>query len=205
MSKNIVVVSGNLGTGKTSLTELIGNRLNWHIVCESAINNPYLSDYYTNMKSWAFHLQIYFLGHRSKQYLEVAAMKQHVILDRCIYEDINVFAYALHKTGNITERDYNTYIQLYNIVECILPKPNLLIYLKAPVTILMKRIKKRGLDFDYKGINEDYLTLIDSFYDKWIQTFNTCPVLTINTDEINYIDDKECLENIIRTISKRLA
>lgn len=204
MVKHLVVVTGNLGTGKTTLVERISARFNWHTVYESVIDNPYLADFYADMRTWSFYLQIYFLGHRAKQHLEAAGMCQSVIMDRSIYEDAKVFAKALHYLGNITDRDYAAYRQIFDVVVRTLPHPDLLIYLKAPPKVLIRRIQKRGLEFDYRGITEGYLALIDSYYEKWIQAFDLCPILAINTEKLDYINDVKCLEVIIKNVSHML-
>ncbi len=140
MTKHLVVVAGNIGVGKTSLTERIGSRLGWWTGYESVADNPYLPDFYADMHAWAFHLQIFFLGHRADQYLEAAHDPRSAILDRSIYEDFHIFARALQHMGNMAERDYMAYKRLFDLVVDSLPRPNLLIYLKAPVEVLMERI-----------------------------------------------------------------
>jgi len=205
MTKHLVVVAGNIGAGKTALVERVGAGLKWHVAYESVIDNPYLADFYADMCTWAFHLQIYFLGHRAKQHLEVAAMPRSAIMDRSIYEDANVFARALHHLGNITERDYATYLQVFDSVVRTLPPPDLLVHLRAPVPVLLQRIQKRGLGFDYSGITEEYLALIDSFYEKWIQVFDLCPVLTISTEDYNYVDNPKHLDIVIERITHELT
>lgn len=135
MTKRLIVVAGNIGTGKTSLTERIGARLGWKTAFESVSDNPYLPDFYRDMKTWSFHLQVFFLGHRSDQYLELALEPVSAILDRSIYEDAYIFARALHHMGNLTERDYKAYRKLYELVVKNLPAPDLLIYLRAPIDI----------------------------------------------------------------------
>jgi len=200
MDRQLVVVSGNLGTGKTTLVQRVGQNLNWHTVYESVEDNPYLEDFYGDMRTWSFHLQIYFLGHRAKQQLEVAAANNSVIMDRSIYEDANVFAKALHSLGNITDRDYENYLRVFNLVVGALPPPDLLIYLKAPIEALIQRMHNRGLGFDYKGISAEYLELIDHFYEEWIPTFDLCPVITINTNGFDYVNDEGSLEIIIKRI-----
>ena len=200
MDRQLVVVSGNLGTGKTTLIQRVGQNLNWHTVYESVEDNPYLEDFYGDMRTWSFHLQIYFLGHRAKQQLEVVAANNSVIMDRSIYEDANVFARALHSLGNITDRDYENYLRVFNLVVGVLPPPDLLIYLKSPIEVLIQRMHNRGLGFDYEGIGAEYLTLIDSFYEEWISTFDLCPVITINTNDFDYVNDEGSLEIIIERI-----
>jgi deoxyadenosine/deoxycytidine kinase len=200
VDKQLVVVSGNLGTGKTTLVQRVGQNLNWHTVYESVEDNPYLEDFYNDMRTWSFHLQIYFLGHRAKQQLEVVAAYNSVIMDRSVYEDANVFARALHSLGNITDRDYENYLRVFNLVVGILPPPDLLIYLKAPIEVLIKRMHHRGLGFDYEGIGAEYLTLIESYYEAWIPTFDLCPVITINTNNFDYVNDEGNLEIIIKRI-----
>jgi len=169
-------------------------------VYESVEDNPYLEDFYGDMRTWSFHLQIYFLGHRAKQQLEAVAANKSVIMDRSVYEDANVFAKALHSLGNITDRDYENYLRVFNLVVGVLPPPDLLIYLKAPIEVLIQRMHNRGLGFDYKGISAEYLALIDSFYEEWIPTFDLCPVITINTNDFNYVNDEGSLEKIIKRI-----
>ncbi len=205
MTRHIVVVAGNLGTGKTALVERVGRCLDWHVVYESVIDNPYLTDFYTDMTTWSFHLQIFFLGHRARQHLKVARMHRPAILDRSIYEDARVFAKALHHLGNITERDYVTYLQVFDVVVSALPPPDLLIYLRAPVGVLFKRIQERGLEFDYRGITEEYLALLDSFYEAWMQDFDLCPVLSINTENCDYVNDTQCLEVVTNRILQKLG
>src|SRR5512139_118755 len=162
MTKRIVIVAGNIGVGKTSLTERLGSRLGWKTAFESVADNPYLPDFYASMRSWSFHLQVFFLGHRAQQYLDMVTLPQSVILDRSIYEDAFIFARALHQMGNLDERDYFSYRRVFDLIVSRLPAPDLLIYLKAPVSVLMKRIHRRGRSIE-SGITSEYLSLLESY------------------------------------------
>jgi deoxyadenosine/deoxycytidine kinase len=204
MTKHLVVVAGNIGVGKTSLTERIGSRLGWWTGYESVTDNPYLSDFYADMHAWAFHLQIFFLGHRAEQYLEAASDARSAILDRSIYEDFHIFARALHHMGNVAERDYMAYRRLFELVVESLPRPGLLIYLKAPVEVLMERIRARARNME-TGITTEYLTLLDTFYDEWLGAFDQCPVLTIRTDNLDYVHQPRHLETVVNRIQDKLA
>jgi len=204
MTKHLVVVAGNIGAGKTSLTERIGSRLGWWTGYESVADNPYLSDFYADMRSWAFHLQIFFLGHRADQYLEAAHDPRSSILDRSIYEDFHIFARALQNMGNVSERDYMAYKRLFDLVVESLPRPNLLIYLKAPVEVLMERIRRRARNME-TGITPECLSLLDSFYDEWLNAFDWCPVLTIRTDNLDYVHQPGHLETVVSRIQDKLA
>ena len=204
MSKKLVVVAGNIGTGKTSLTERIGSRLGWRTDFESVANNPYLPDFYADMHSWSFHLQIFFLGHRADQYLEAAHDPRSAILDRSIYEDAFIFSRALHHMGNLSERDYIAYRKLFILVVNSLPQPNLLVYLKCPLEILMQRIRKRARNMEV-GISSDYLGLLESFYEEWLLSFDLCPVLTIHTDDVDFVNQPMALELVVERIQEKLG
>jgi len=141
-------VAGNIGAGKTTLTERIGARLGWWTGYESVSDNPYLSDFYGDMHAWSFHLQIFFLGHRADQYLEASRDARSAILDRSIYEDAHIFARALHHMGNLGERDYLAYRRLFEVGCQWIATSDLLIYLKAPVPVLMDRIRKRARNME---------------------------------------------------------
>jgi deoxyadenosine/deoxycytidine kinase len=204
MSKHLVVVAGNIGVGKTSLAERIGARLGWRTGYESVTDNPYLADFYTDMRAWAFHLQIFFLGHRAEQYLDAAHDARSAILDRSIYEDFYIFARALHHLGDLNERDYLAYRRLYELTVNSLPRPNLLIHLKAPVPVLGERIRRRARNME-TGITAEYLTLLDTFYDEWLGAFDLCPVLTIRTDDLDYVHQPNHLDTVIEKIQNKLA
>lgn len=204
MTKKLIVVAGNIGAGKTSLTERIGGRMGWLTGFESVSDNPYLPDFYADMKTWSFHLQVYFLGHRAKQYLDIANDPRSAILDRSIYEDAYIFARALHHMNNLTERDYLAYRRLFELVVNSLPAPNLLIYLKAPVEILVERIHKRARGME-TGISAEYLALLDTFYDDWLKSFDLCPVLTIRTDNLDYVNQGRALDTVTQRITNKLA
>jgi deoxyadenosine/deoxycytidine kinase len=203
MAKHLVIVAGNIGTGKTSLTERLGARLGWVTAFESVADNPYLPDFYADMRSWSFHLQIFFLGHRAQQYLDLVALPQSAILDRSIYEDAHIFARALHHMSNLSERDYLAYRRVFDLLVAHLPPPDLLIYLRAPVSVLMKRIRKRGRVIE-GGITAEYLSLLDSFYNEWIKTFDNCPVLTIRTDDLDFVHKPGHLDIVVQHIQDRL-
>ncbi|HTX90597.1 MAG TPA: deoxynucleoside kinase [Anaerolineales bacterium] len=204
MSKRLVVVAGNIGTGKTSLTERIGSLLGWRTDYESVADNPYLPDFYADMRAWSFHLQIFFLGHRADQYLEAVRDTRSVILDRSIYEDAYIFSRALHHMGNLSERDYLAYRKLFDLVVGNLPSPNLLVYLKCPVNVLMDRIRKRARNIE-TGISADYLSLLDTFYDEWLRSFDLCPVLTIHTDDLDYVHQTAALDIVVERIREKLG
>lgn len=204
MSNKLVVVAGNIGVGKTSLTERIGSRLGWWAGYESVADNPYLPDFYADMRTWSFHLQIFFLGHRAEQYLDAADDSRSSILDRSIYEDAYIFARALHHLGNLSERDYLAYRRLYDLVVGSLPPPNLLIYLKCPAEVLMERIRRRARNME-TGITTEYLALLDTFYDEWLNSFDLCPVLTIRTDDLDYVHQPQALEIVVERIKERLG
>lgn len=204
MRKKMIVVAGNIGVGKTSLAERIGARMGWITGFESVSDNPYLPDFYADMKSWSFHLQVYFLGHRADQYLQIANSPRSAILDRSIYEDAYIFARALNHMGNLSERDYLAYRRLFEVVINGLPAPNLLIYLKAPVEVLMERIHRRARGME-TGISAEYLALLDSFYHDWLMSFDLCPILTIHTDNLDYVNQEDALNTVTQRITDKLA
>jgi deoxyadenosine/deoxycytidine kinase len=204
MGKHLVVVAGNIGVGKTALTERIGSRLGWRTDFESVADNPYLPDFYADMRAWSFHLQIYFLGHRAEQYLASARDPRTAILDRSIYEDAFIFSRALHHLGNLSERDYLAYRRLFDLVVGKLPAPNLLIYLRCPAEVLVERIRRRARSIE-TGISQDYLALLETFYDEWLKAFDLCPVLTIRTDDLDYVHQPAALEVVVERIQEKLG
>ena len=204
MAKHLVLVAGNIGAGKTSLAAGIGERLGWHTAYESVGDNPYLASFYADMTRWEFHLQVFFLGHRAEQHLELARSPQSAIVDRSIYEDAYIFARALHRMGHLNDQDYHTYRRVFHLVVDNLPPPDLLIYLKAPVSVLMERIRRRGREME-KTITADYLAMLDSFYEDWLSAFDLCPVLTIHSDDLNFVSREEDLDTVMRHIENRLA
>jgi len=203
MAKHFVLVAGNIASGKTSLTECLGRQLGWTTAYESVDDNPYLSDFYTEMKDWAFHLQIFFLGHRAEQHMALSRASQSAIIDRSIYEDAEIFARAALELGTVTERDYQTYRQVFDLVVGALASPDLLIFLHAPVEVLLDRIRSRGREME-KGVSEEYLKLLESFYQEWLTDFDLCPVLSIRTDDLDFVHKPQHLEIVIGRIQDKL-
>lgn len=204
MAKRLVLVAGNIGTGKTSITERIGARLGWQTSYESVADNPYLPDFYGNMAQWSFHLQVFFLGHRAQQHLALARSPKSAIADRSIYEDAHIFARVLHHLNNLSERDFQAYRTLYDLVVANLPRPDLLLYLEAPVPVLMQRIQRRGREMEL-GITADYLALLDAFYNEWLDGFDLCPVLTIHSADLNFVKYPHHLDIVVQRIREKLS
>ena len=204
MTKHFILVAGNIGSGKTSLTEGIGARLGWRTAFESVSDNPYLAEFYADMRQWSFHLQVFFLGHRAKQHLALAHSPESTIADRSIYEDAYIFARALHHLGSLSERDYLSYRAVFDLVIAGMPHPDLLLYLRTPVSVLLERIRLRGRGIE-SGITHDYLSLLDTFYEEWIQTFDLCPVLTIPTGDLDYVHMPKHLDVVVQRIQDKLA
>lgn len=204
MTKRFILVAGNIGVGKTSLAERLGGRLGWITGFESVADNPYLADFYGDMRQWSFHLQVFFLGHRAEQHLLLATNPQSAIADRSIYEDAHIFARVLHHMGNLNERDYQSYRHVYELVVMNLPRPDLLLYLTAPIPVLIDRIRKRARPIE-AGITHEYLELLDTFYREWLDGFDLCPVLTIRTQQLDYVHHTHHLDNVIERIEAKLA
>jgi deoxyadenosine/deoxycytidine kinase len=156
------------------------------------------------MRTWSFHLQIFFLGHRAEQYLMAVRDPRSAILDRSIYEDAYIFARALHHLGHLSERDYLTYRRLFDRVVETLPPPRLLIYLKAPVAVLMERIQRRAREME-RGITAEYLSLLERFYEEWLARFDLCPVLTIRSDDLDFVHRPQHLDLVIARMMDKLS
>lgn len=204
MTKRFIVVAGNIGTGKTSIAERVGERLGWHAAFESVTDNPYLADFYADMRQWSFHLQVFFLGHRAQQHLALATGPESAIADRSIYEDKHIFARALYQLGNLSERDYASYRTVFDLVARTLPRPDLLLYLRAPVPVLMRRIQRRGRAIE-GSITTEYLTLLEALYEEWVQSFDLCPVLTIQADDLDFVHKPRHLDIVVERIQEKLA
>ncbi len=204
MTKRFVVVAGNIGAGKTSLTERVGARLGYQTAFESVSDNPYLADFYADMRAWSFHLQVFFLGHRAEQHLALARSPQSAICDRSLYEDYYIFARALHHLGNLPERDLNAYRRLFNLVVAQLPAPDLLLYLKASTATLLSRVHGRGREIE-AGITAGYLDLLNSLYEAWLGSFDLCPVLTIPADSLDFVNKPAHFELVVARIQAKLA
>lgn len=204
MTKKMILVAGNIGSGKSSLTERIGEKLGWRTAFESVADNPYLPSFYADMKTWAFHLQVFFLGHRAQQHLDLWNDRHSAIIDRSIYEDAYIFARALNKMGNLSDLDYEAYTRVFHLVVRGLPQPSLLVYLKAPVPVLMERIKRRARNME-TGISAEYLTLLESYYDDWMKSFDLCPVLTLKTDDLDFVNKPRHLKTVVDRIQEKLS
>ena len=196
-------IAGNIGVGKTTFTEVVGKYYGLKEYYESVIDNPYLEDFYSDMNRWSFNLQIYFLQHRFANHVEMSRGRFGSIQDRTIYEDVEIFARNLYSMNLISERDWNTYNDLFHNMTRFLEKPNLIIYLKAKTSVLISRIQNRNRDFE-KNIDSEYLHRLNITYDKWIKNIKGIPTLVIDTNEFNIFKDSEKLSDIYRMIEKQL-
>jgi deoxyadenosine/deoxycytidine kinase len=201
--KKFIAVAGNIGVGKSSLVNLLGKELDWSPVYEPVNENPYLSDFYQNMEKWGFHSQIFFLTHRIKIHQDILLQPNSVIQDRSVYEDAEIFARNLFNQGNLSERDFKTYYELYQTVSSFLPPPDLMIYLQASIPTLQKRINLRNRSYE-KEIAPEYLQQLNQLYDQWIESFSLCPVLTIHADDLDYVADESHLVLIKNKVQDKL-
>jgi deoxyadenosine/deoxycytidine kinase len=201
--KYFVAVAGNIGAGKTSLAALLAQKLGWEPFFEPVEENPYLTDFYQDMRRWGFHSQVFFLARRLRQYRGLLDRPGSIIQDRSVYEDAEVFACNLYRQGYMSERDWNSYHDLYEAVTTLLPPPNLVVYLQTSVPALLRRIASRGRDIEH-SISAEYLMQLNDLYESWIAGFNLCPVLTVATDDLDFAHDAQHLDQIARRIVDRL-
>ena len=194
-----VAIAGNIGAGKTTLTELIAKHYNWKAEYEDVIENPYLEDFYEDMKRWSFNLQIYFLNSRFRQILQIRESNIDIIQDRTIYEDAFIFASNLHAMGLMSNRDFENYSSLFNLMESVTESPDLLIYLRSSVPNLVKQIQKRGREYE-NSISIDYLNKLNERYEAWIETYDKGKLLIIDVDKLDFVDKPEDLGEIYNKI-----
>jgi deoxyadenosine/deoxycytidine kinase len=201
--KKFIAVAGNVGVGKSTLTRLLSEHLCWEPFFEAVEDNPYLPDFYKDMRSWSFHSQIYFLSRRLGHHRQIIERPGTVVQDRTVYEDAEIFARNLYLQGHMTERDWQSYWELYQTVITILPPPDLVIYLQASVPVLQERIRLRGRDYEQQ-IATEYLTRLNELYDAWVEGFTLGSVLTVPTDNLNFVTDNSHLELIASRVLDKL-
>lgn len=199
-----IAVTGNIGAGKTTLVELLAKHFGWEPQYEAIDGNPYIEDFYQDMKRWSFNLQIYFLNTRFEHNIEIQKNKKlNIIQDRTIYEDAYIFAENLHEMALMSTRDYENYKAIFSSIKEFVKPPDLLIYLKASVPTLVKQIQRRGREYEV-GIRLDYLSKLNERYEKWISNYKESKLLTINVDIVNFVDDREELGRVIENINGEL-
>ena len=201
--KYFISVAGNIGSGKSSLTRMIAKEFGWVPYFESVQDNPYLSDFYKEMRRWSFQLQVYFISNRFHTHKKIIASKKSVIQDRSIYEDVEIFARNLYLMGRMEKRDYQNYRALFYEMVSYLKAPDLVVYLKADIKTLVKQIKLRGREFE-KSIEKQYLERLNRSYSKWIKEYKLGKVLVIESDNIDFVNNKEHFGLIINSIKKNL-
>ena len=202
--KKFVAVAGNIGAGKSTLVKLLCEKLYWEPFYEPEAQNPYLPDFYKKMKRWAFHSQVFFLTHRLRIHQQIIEHPNSVIQDRSVYEDAEVFAQNLFNQGHMRGEDFRTYWELYQVLGKFVPPPDLVVYLKTSVPVLKERIINRGRDYEM-NIKEKYLTQLNNLYEVWVSKFNLCPVLTVPTDELNYVKHTGHLDLVARKVEEKLT
>ena len=198
-----IAVAGNIGSGKTTLTEKLAKHYNWEARFEDVENNPYLNDFYQDMPRWSFNLQIYFLNSRLQQLVEIQEGSDIVIQDRTIYEDAHIFAPNLHEMGLMSNRDFENYISFFRTISKKVNSPDLLIYLKASLGTLVGQIERRGRAYE-DNIRLDYLKQLNQYYDNWIDNYKEGPLLIINVDDLNYADKNADFGKVVEKIDAEL-
>jgi deoxyadenosine/deoxycytidine kinase len=198
-----VAVAGNIGAGKTTLTEMLSKHYRWIPQFEDVDHNPYLTDFYDDMPRWSFNLQIYFLHGRLNQILDIQRGTETIIQDRTIYEDANIFAPNLHEMGLMSKRDYDNYYGFFSTIKTMVQPPDLLIYLKASVPTLVSQSQKRGREYE-ENIRLDYLKKLNEYYNKWIEGYKEGPLLIIDCDKNKFGENEEDLGEIISKVDGML-
>ncbi|MDN5287076.1 MAG: deoxynucleoside kinase [Mucilaginibacter sp.] len=198
-----IAIVGNIGAGKTTLTEMLARNYGWEPLFEAVDNNPYLEDFYSDMKRWSFNLQIYFLNSRYRQIFDIQKSGRNILQDRTIYEDAYIFAENLHDMGLMTTRDYENYQSIFdNITEYIKP-PDLLVYLKASVPTLVNNIQRRGREYEI-GIRLDYLSKLNEKYEKWIRNYKLGKLLILDKDNLDFANNTEDMATIVQLIEREI-
>jgi len=198
-----IAIAGNIGAGKTTLTQLLAKHFNWEPHFEDVVDNPYLDDFYHQMERWSFNLQIYFLNSRFRQVLQIRESGKKIIQDRTIYEDARIFAPNLHAMNLMSNRDFSNYSSLFELMEGLVEPPDLLIYLRSSIPNLVSQIHKRGRDYE-NSISIDYLNKLNERYETWIQSYNKGKLIIIDVDNIDFVANPEDLGEIINKIDAEL-
>jgi deoxyadenosine/deoxycytidine kinase len=202
--KKFIAIAGNIGVGKSTLTALLAENLGWEAYYEAVDDNPYLADFYRDMRQWSFHSQIFFLSRRLRDHRHILDRPGTVVQDRSVYEDAEVFAENLYRQGHMSERDYRTYRELYEAMTLFLPPPDLIVYLRASVPTLQERIRMRGRDFEQE-VSAEYLGQLNQLYEEWLERFSSGPVLTVPSDNLDFVKYNGHMELIARKIVEKLA
>lgn len=198
-----VAVAGNIGAGKTTLTKLLAKHYKWEPQLEDVVDNPYLDDFYNQMERWSFNLQVYFLNSRFRQVAQIRRSGKDIIQDRTIYEDAHIFAPNLHAMGLMTNRDFENYRSLFDLMESFVEGPDLLIYLRSTIPNLVAQIHKRGRDYE-NSISIDYLSRLNERYEAWIHDYNKGNLLIIDVDNLDFVANPEDLGGIINKIDAQI-
>ncbi len=202
LNKKYIAIAGNIGAGKSSLTSLLGKNFGWETYYESVDDNPYLSDFYDDMRRWSFNLQIYFLSSRFQHQKTLMNAEKSLIQDRTIYEDVEIFAKNLHEMGLMSDRDYKNYCALFSEMVSYLKPPDLLIYLRAEVPTLVRQIQQRGREYE-NTIRIEYLERLNRLYEDWIDRYDQ-EKLIIDTDNLDFVNNEEDLGKVITMVEQRL-
>ncbi|MFH4964540.1 deoxynucleoside kinase [Gaetbulibacter sp. M235] len=198
-----IAIAGNIGAGKTTLTKLLAKHYKWEAQLEDVVDNPYLDDFYNQMERWSFNLQVYFLNSRFRQVLQIRKSGKDIIQDRTIYEDAHIFAPNLHAMGLMTNRDYENYKSLFDLMESLVHGPDVLIYLRSSIPNLVSQIHKRGRDYE-NSISIDYLSRLNERYEAWIHGYDKGKLLIIDVDHLDFVEKPEDLGTIINTIDAEI-
>ncbi len=201
--KRFVAIAGNIGVGKSTLSKLLSERLNWDPFLEAVDDNPYLADFYEDMERWSFHSQIYFLSRRLRHHWQLLQHANSVIQDRTVYEDAEIFARNLYRQDLMDERDYASYRELYQVVTTVLPPPDLIVYLRASIPTFRERIQRRGRSYE-QNIETAYLEQLNELYEEWIDGFALCPVLSVPSDDLDFVLNPAHLDLITDKILDKL-
>ena len=198
-----IAIAGNIGAGKTTLTKLLAKHYKWEAQLEDVVDNPYLDDFYNQMERWSFNLQVYFLNSRFRQVLQIRQSGKDIIQDRTIYEDAHIFAPNLHAMGLMTNRDFENYKSLFELMESLVKGPDLLIYLRSSIPNLVSQIHKRGRDYE-NTISIDYLSRLNERYEAWVHDYDNGKLVIIDVDDLNFVDNPEDLGKVINTIDAEI-